>query len=74
MTLNVTERVSGSLSMLHPKCADMVQARVTKRSRLDSFVMIGSSRNRNHDSETMVWHANLLAALCTDYTNITMSK
>ena len=46
--------------MLYPKCTDMIQARITKRFRLDSSIKIGTPRNRNHgsDSETTVWHAN----------------
>ena len=36
MTLNVTERVSTSPSMVYPKCTDMIQARIAKRLRPDS--------------------------------------
>jgi hypothetical protein len=46
----------------------MIQARITKHFRLDSSIRIGTPRNRNHGSETTVWHANLLAAV--NYTEV----
>jgi hypothetical protein len=58
MILNVTERVSAS-SVLHPKCTDVVQARITTRFRSDSSIGIGTPKYRDHGSEqTTVWRAN----------------
>jgi hypothetical protein len=66
MTLNVTKRVSGSSSMLYPKCTDMIQARITKRFRLDSSA---TPRNKNHGSEKTVWRAN-----CWHYVSIILKQ
>ena len=56
MTLNVTERVSASSSMVYLKGTDpdVMQARITKRFHSDSPIRVGTPDG----SETTVWHAN----------------
>jgi hypothetical protein len=56
MTLNVTERVGASSSMVYPKGADpdVMPARITKRFRSDSPIRVGTPGG----SETTVGHAN----------------